>query len=393
MKKLLFYTDTDEYGGHEALTLEAAQFLAKRKGMIVAIVFFAGNDRLRRELEKVNRYENHLRLYPLNLRSRNLQSLRTLLSFRKINRLSQLFLDINPDAIVVSQGRIEASSMGLLAAKASGIPTISYIPMAHCVSTCGRKFLAGTRDKINAHFYSLPDRIITISHSSRDMLLARGAGSNISVVCNGIQVPFQNLGKIEARLRLGLPNARYVVAIVGRIDFRQKAQDFALRALYDHASELKDVTFCFVGTGPDERRLKQHIVYSHLSENALVLSWREDPSLIYAAADMLLIPSRFEGVPLVMLEAMACGLPVVASRLDGMAEVLPSCWLFPPGDGAALVRRLSEVRGSSQQDLINVNRNRVAQEFTLSKFQTAFADAVLGFERPDNCSAKLNPNI
>jgi len=61
---------------------------------------------------------------------------------------------------------------------------------------------------------------------------------------------------------------------------------------------------------------------------------------------MLLIPSKFEGVPLTMLEAMARELPVIASNVDGMAEILPQSWLFPYGDCAALVDTLRRVRNS-----------------------------------------------
>jgi len=90
----------------------------------------------------------------------------------------------------------------------------------------------------------------------------------------------------------------------------------------------------------------------------------------------LLIPSRFEGVPLVMLEAMSCGLPVVASNVDGMAEVLPEAWLFASGNSRAMIDALLRVKNSDYAALAESNKDLVLREFSITRFCMKFSEAV-----------------
>src|SRR5207245_11386771 len=111
---------------------------------------------------------------------------------------------------------------------------------------------------------------------------------------------------------------------------------------------------------------------------ALALSWCPSRGQFYAGIDMLLIPSRFEGVPLVMLEAMSCGLRIVASDIDGMAENLPKSWLFPYEDSKAMINTLIRVRVDNVSVLLEKNRKQIASENTFTEFGFRFANAVLG---------------
>jgi len=79
-----------------------------------------------------------------------------------------------------------------------------------------------------------------------------------------------------------------------------------------------------------------------------------------------------------MLEAMAYRLPIVATNVDGMADFLPPDWLFPFGNGAALIDTLLRVRESDNSHILELHRNQVISEFSPQKFSTDFSSAICG---------------
>jgi glycosyltransferase involved in cell wall biosynthesis len=284
----------------------------------------------------------------------------------------------HPDVVVVSQGRIESGSLGLLAAKRAGYFTISYLPVAHSVSVSGKPFGVRIRDMVNRHFYRLPDRIITISETARRMLRERGAAPEVVVVPNAVQsLPIKQLDRQRFRAAHGVSDSAYLVATIGRIHFRDKGQDFAIKAIARRRHELQSYSFAFVGEGPDASRLREMISAFELSEQVKLLPWTPNPAEIYAGIDMLLIPSRFEGVPLVMLEAMSYKVPIVASDSDGMAEMLPREWLFPFGNYQALADRLISVRNAEKSRLLDLHHTQVMEGFSLAKFRERVSAAIL----------------
>src|SRR5260370_1961511 len=209
------------------------------------------------------------------------------------------------------------------------------------------------------------------------MLLARGATPNVVVVPNGVEVRTVRESERETfREAHRMQGCEYVVAGVGRIDVRQKAQDFAVQVIARFRHELAGCRFVFIGGGPDELQLEAMIADVDLTQVAKVLPWSDNQGEIYAGIDMLLIPSRFEGVPLVMLEAMSCGLPVVASNVDGMAEVLPEAWLFASGNSRAMIDALLRVKNSDYAALAESNKDLVLREFSITRFCMKFSEAV-----------------
>jgi len=98
--------------------------------------------------------------------------------------------------------------------------------------------------------------------------------------------------------------------------------------------------FVIAGTGEDDPALREQAANLGLGSQIRFLGHIEEISLLYPALDVLLLPSRYEGLPITVLEAMAVGLPIIASRLDGIAEVLvdgESGYLVEPGDRDAFV--------------------------------------------------------
>jgi glycosyltransferase involved in cell wall biosynthesis len=329
-------------------------------------------------LEALQRTTGALSLRLLRFKSRRLQALRSLLSPFKVRRISALIKEIRPNAVIVSQGRIESSSLGLLAAKRAGSRTISYIPLAHHVAVSGKPGGANVREAINRYYYRLPDKFITISEGMRKMLLDRGARPNISVVHNCVEeISIQDSDRKAFREAHGFSDSDFVVAVLGRIEFGQKGQDFALRAIARFREKLNHCKFLFIGGGPDEGKLRAMTTAMTLEPWVRTLPWTYSTARVYAGIDMLLIPSRFEGVPLVMLEAMSCGLRIVASDIDGMSEFLPKEWLFPCGSEQDLVDTVLRVKSCEVSEILRANRTLVSQKCSAADFGVQFANAIL----------------
>jgi glycosyltransferase involved in cell wall biosynthesis len=229
---------------------------------------------------------------------------------------------------------------------------------------------------LDRYLYTMPDKFITISESVKRMLLERGAKAEISVIPNGIELNHCNGNRTKMRRAYGFSEGEYIAGVVGRIAFRQKAQDFLINAIASYKEQLEDVRFCVIGDGPDEQKLRGMIRDAKLDDRVRMLPWNSDLSSFYSALDLLIIPSRFEGVPLVMLEAMWHEVPVVASNVDGMAEVLPSEWLFQCENPESLVSVLLRVRSADNSRLLAANKKTVSEQFSMSRFQNSFHSVV-----------------
>lgn len=105
----------------------------------------------------------------------------------------------------------------------------------------------------------------------------------------------------------------------------------------------------------------------------------------YAACDVLLLPSRYEGVPLVMLEAMSVGRRIIAARVDGMADMLPPEWTFPSGDVESLADLLCAPEKPSDADHLNRHRDLISTQYTIEAFGRRFTRIIdEEAERPVN---------
>src|ERR1700741_100470 len=219
-QRILFYSDAREFGGHECMTVSAAQFMAEQPGLDVRFAYCDKNQRLHNELDRIREGRN-LTLYPLRVKSDGLPGVRTLFHMSRLPLVQRLIQSVAPDTVVVSQGNIEMGSLGLVAAKRARCRTISYIPMAHKLSSSPALISAG-RNMIDRFFYQLPDKVITISEGFKRMLRQRGVRCEISVVCNGIDLDRSESGgrRLTDRMAYGFLEDEYVIAVVGRIVFR-----------------------------------------------------------------------------------------------------------------------------------------------------------------------------
>jgi glycosyltransferase involved in cell wall biosynthesis len=166
----------------------------------------------------------------------------------------------------------------------------------------------------------LSSHICAVSASTRDFLVQREGvdPARVTLVYNGIDVD-----RYKARAPRGL-HARsdgFVVTGVGRL---HPQKNFAL--FLDVAAELLrrrlPMRFAIAGTGPEEGKLRKRCASLGIANNVQFLGHVKDTAGLYAASDVLLMTSKYEGTPLSILEAMAARVPIVAPRLDGIGEIL-----------------------------------------------------------------------
>jgi len=377
--KILFYNDSADFGGHEVMTLAAVHHLLAQPNVEVGFMFFGGNTRLATQINELATQHPRFRPLPQVYASRRFQVFRTLVSGRAIRLVASAMQDFGADVVVVAQGAISVCGVGLMAGKRLGVPTLSYIPMTHPASLFAAFWLIGAvQEAVNRIHYRLPDEYITICQRMKDYLLRRGLRQPICIVQNGIDLTaLHESDRNEARARFGFTANDRVIALIGRVQFWQKRHDLAIRGLALARRQNAHLKLMVVGEGPDLSALKDLVRGEGVEDAVVFAAWTDDLSAIFSAIDALMIPSRYEGVPLVMLEAMYFRRPVVAAAVDGMADTLPSHWLFPAGDTEALAARLLQVLGADEAELLNAHRALVLKDHSRPAFQSAFMAAIV----------------
>ena len=378
MKTIVCYDDNPDYGGHQVMACLAVEALAKEKE--IRLVFFTSpqNKRLNQRLESIRAAGGNLTHRRTPFCTRKLQGLRNRFAAKQIQQLQTMLEAESPDLLLCIQGEIEDASLALCAGKRMNIPCISYIPIPHRMALMGAK-LGLLRDRLNRWLFKLPDGWITISESMKTLLEERGANSPIRVVHNGIDTGrFSPHEKEAARTAPGLPQNKTLIGTVGRVEFNQKQQAFLAETFSRYWRSRETMHLVFVGDGPDRSRLQERIGELGIRKQTTLMPWQEDSSLVYAALDFLMIPSRFEGVPLVMLEALACGTPVIASARDGMKDILPPAWTFEPENSAALATVFDHVSKVWKND-IDALQQKIKTDYTIRAFQKNFKTALCSF--------------
>lgn len=176
------------------------------------------------------------------------------------------------------------------------------------------------------------DARICVSHASRLSYEAQGSEKRLFVVRNGVPQPTPSgRRRHDVRMELGLGPDQPAVLTVARFT-GQKGYDVLLRAAHRVLESRPDTRFFWVGEGPLLEEVRATVQASGLRDSVRLLGARSDVPDLLQAADLFVLPSLFEGLPLALLEALRAGLPVVATAAPGTAEV------FEEDEAAELVR-------------------------------------------------------
>jgi glycosyltransferase involved in cell wall biosynthesis len=167
------------------------------------------------------------------------------------------------------------------------------------------------------------DKAICVSESVANFCrtTVRFPPAKVTTVPNGVDVERFQSAVAKDLTSLGIPAGHHVLTCVGRLD-AQKGLDWLLHLMPELFAREENVDLLLVGQGPQEWHLRQIASSLGINQRVHVAGWQPDIPAILKASTVLLLPSRWEGMPNVLLEAMASGLPVVATRVEGVDEVL-----------------------------------------------------------------------
>jgi glycosyltransferase involved in cell wall biosynthesis len=218
------------------------------------------------------------------------------------------------------------------------------------------------------------DVLLCVSEAERRRGASQGIRGTWRVIENGIDLDAFSLAdeaeRAAARGRLGL-RAGPLVVCVGRLT-RQKGQDVLVAGWPRVRERVPDAELALVGSGPDREALAARRV-----PGVRLVGERRDVRDWLAAADAVAVPSRWEGMPLVLLEAMAVGRSVVAADVPGAREALGdrAGAVVAPGDppalaGALVLRLLDRPRADAEG---SAGRSRAEARFDLRKSAAAVA--------------------
>jgi glycosyltransferase involved in cell wall biosynthesis len=216
------------------------------------------------------------------------------------------------------------------------------------------------------------DLLIAESEASREFLTLRlgYAQDRVKTVHNGVELPEvpSEAERKRARLHLGLREDELLLLSMGRLD-KQKDHGTLIEAVAGLKGSLKP-RCAIVGEGPRRDRLRAQVARLGLGRVVQLPGERADVRAWLCASDIFVLPSLWEGLPNALLEAMALGLPVVASGVDGVLEAVTDGedgMLVAPGRAGVLSEVLARLMADPElrRRLGHAARARMAENFTL----------------------------
>lgn len=222
------------------------------------------------------------------------------------------------------------------------------------------------------------DRYVCVSQSVSDFEVTHGGlpSEKMVVIPNGIDLAAYPAKQPLDLTTVGIPAGRRAVTFVGRLDV-QKGVSWLIDTVPEWLERLPDCDLFVVGEGPLRSSLEATCRAMGIAQRVHFAGWRADIPEILAASSVLVLPSRWEGMPNVVLEAMASRLPVVASKAEGVVELLgpdTTQQTVYYGDTHEFAAKLVAILGDSTvaSSIGNRNRKRAEENYSIARMVAAY---------------------
>lgn len=278
-----------------------------------------------------------------------------------VARLRALIRQERPD-VVHLHSRRGSDLWGGIAARLEGVPCV----LSRRVDNPEPRWWAGLK-------YRLYDRVITISEGIRQVLLAEGLPPR-QVVCVHSAVDTERYrpgcrDRAWFRQEFGVAEDEATVAMVAQF-IPRKGHRTLLRALPAILARHPNVRVLLFGQGPEEENVRREAQAAGLQDRVRFAGFRRDLERVLPCIDLLVHPAEMEGLGVALLQAAACGIPMVAGRAGGIPEIVRpgvSGELIEPGDHGALAEVCSGLLASAadRERYGAAGRALVLQEFSV----------------------------
>ena len=229
--------------------------------------------------------------------------------------------------------------------------------------------------------YRTAARIVAISRWSADRVLRSGIpAEKVTIVHEGVELPAlpsaQN--RAETRSRFGVAPGETLLGCVGALS-PDKGQEWVIRALAELRKKFPSTKLLLAGDGPCRERLERLAREVGVADGVIFAGFVSDVDRVYSALDVFLLPSLFEALSNSLMSAMAYGIPSIAFKQGGPAEIIEdgkSGLLVEPGNveslSAAIAKILDEAAVGSS--IAAKGRQRIQQDFSANKM----LDGIIG---------------
>lgn len=356
MLRLVYVIDNLSFRGGERTFLQLIERLDRAR-FDISVACTPGG----RFVERLE--ELRVPVIPVDMRRRRLDT---------VLKLARIFRRRRPH-IVHTQGR--GDPFGRLAARLGGVPAIvsttAAIGSRYHVDELWRKALYRLIDLTTDR---LVDRWIVVNHSSVDVLRERHGipTSRIVVIPNGIELDRYDRTHTDPgiwRRRLGVPDGAFLVGSLGRLT-EHKGFPELVRAFASLADA--DIWLAIGGAGPLQEELETMAQGTGGAERCCFPGFIDDVPGFLAGLDAFVLASHMEGHPMVLLEAMAMRIPVIATAIPGITDTVADGVdgrLVPPGDPEAIAAAIRELRDDpdTARRLGRNARQKIERDYTVER--------------------------